>query len=79
MIACWNGVDNLFLLPQLSLIGFVEKMFVYCRSILFDYFIIAECRVPNSIIIIIIMAEHGANGKHQLYDNENVCVCVDMW
>lgn len=35
-----------------------------------------ECRVLKSITIII-MTVHGANGKHLLYDNENVV--VDMW
>lgn len=78
VFARWNGVDNLFLLPVLSLIGFVKKMFVYCRFILFDYYCCwvssVECRVLNSIIIIIIMAVHDANGKYLLYDNKNVVV-----
>lgn len=45
VLACWNEVDNLFYLPVLSLIGFVEKMFVHCRFILFDYY---YCRVSSA-------------------------------
>lgn len=57
-------VDNLFLLPVLSHIGFVEKMFVYYHFILFDYYYYGRERCQRC-------------KKHHLYDNKNVF--VDMW
>lgn len=40
-------LTTFFLLPVHSLIGFVEKMFVYCRFILFDYYYY-YCQVPSA-------------------------------
>lgn len=74
VLACWNGVDNLFLFCLYFPLSVLSRK---CSYIVVSYYliiiiIIAKCRVLNSIIII--MDVHDANSKYLLYDEKTVVV-----